>query len=122
LPYAQGIAGVKAVVARIEHEDLEIVPISKRILPVIEVSRSAPARVDRSIAVLRVLEALRIYAAGHADKLPDALANVTDVPIPKDPVTGKPFEYHRDGDKAYLKGPTLREVPLNYEITMVPRH
>jgi hypothetical protein len=71
---------------------------------------------------LRVLEALRICAARHGDKLPDELANVNDVPVPNDPVTGKPFDYHRDGDKAYLNGPTFRDVPLNYEITMVPRH
>jgi hypothetical protein len=89
---------------------------------VIGTSRSATARLDRAVAILRVLEALRIYAAGHGDKLPDALANVSDVPVPSDPVTGKPFEYRLDGDKATLTGPTLREVPLNYEITMVARH
>jgi hypothetical protein len=122
LPYPEAIAGMDAATERTKHDDREIFPISHHIVPVIGTSRSAIARLERSIAVLRVLEALRIYAAAHGDKLPDALATVTDVPVPSDPVTGKPFDYHRDDDKAYLKGPTFREVPLNYEITMVSRH
>ena len=122
LPFPEAIAGMDAVTERIKHDDREIFPISDHIVPVIGTSRSATARLERSIAVLRVLEALRICAARHGDKLPDGLANVNDVPVPNDPVTGKPFDYHRDGDKAYLNGPTFRDVPLNYEITMVPRH
>ena len=40
------------------------------------------------------------------------------VPVPIDPVTNKPFDYHRDGNKATIRGPELGEVPVNYEITM----
>ena len=111
-----------AAIERAKQDDREIAPISNSDRPGDRISRSATARLDRNIAVLRVLEALRIHAVSHADKLPDTLADVTDVPIPNDPVTGKPFEYQRDGDKAFLRGPTFRDVPLNYEITMVPRH
>lgn len=121
-PFPKAIAGINTAVERASREDREIVPISKRLITVVVSIRSASARLEREVAVLRVLEALRIHAASHADKLPDALADVTDVPMPNDPITGKPFEYRRDGDKASLKGPTFRDVPLNYEITMVPRH
>ena len=57
---------------------------------------------DRRIAMLRTIEALRIYAAAHGGQLPDSLDEVNDVPVPLDPGTGKPFEYHRDGATATL--------------------
>ncbi|HVT29179.1 MAG TPA: hypothetical protein VHE81_14280, partial [Lacipirellulaceae bacterium] len=63
----------------------------------------------------------RCTVASHGDKLPNVLADVTDVPIPIDPVTEKPFEYHRDGERATLRGPSLAGAPLDYEITMVRR-
>ena len=65
----------------------------------------AEVRVDRRVAALRVVEAIRLHAAAHGGKLPDALAEVTIVPIPVDPATGKAFEYRREGDAARLTGP-----------------
>jgi hypothetical protein len=64
-------------------------------------------------AVLRVIEALRMHAAGNEGQLPEKLGD-----IPDDPVTGEPFSYRLEAGNAYLQGPTLRDVPLNYEITM----
>lgn len=61
---------------------------------------SAQARVDRNCAALRVVGALRLYAAAHDGRLPDKLSDVTEVPVPDDPGTGRPFEYHRDDDTA----------------------
>src|SRR5437773_900928 len=52
------------------------------------------------------VEALRIYAAAHEGKLPDKLDEITEVPVPFDPGTGKPFEYSRAYDTATLTGPT----------------
>ncbi len=75
-------------------------------------------RVDREIAVLRTLEALRLHAAATNGQLPQRLTEITEVPVPDDPVTCKPFTFRRDGDKAFLEGPTFRDVPLSYEITM----
>jgi hypothetical protein len=122
LPYPQASAGIDATIQRVTYDGREIAPISGWILPAVRAARGATARLDRNIAVLRVLEALRIYAAAHADKLPEKLADITEVPIPNDPVTGQPFEFGRKGEKAYLRGPILQSVPLNYEITMVARH
>ena len=87
-------------------------------MPAIKTSRVAMARNDRRIAVLRVIELLRIYGASHDGKLPEQLADIAEVPIPIDPVTGLPFDYRLEGGKAILTGPTLRDAPLNYEITM----
>jgi hypothetical protein len=62
----------------------------------------AAARVDRHLAALRTVEALRQYAAKHEGNLPTKLANVKELPVPPDPLTGKPFEYLVEGDKATL--------------------
>jgi hypothetical protein len=60
------------------------------------------ARVDRHLAALRTVEAIRQYAAKHEGQLPAKLANVKELPVPPDPLTGKPFEYLVEGDKATL--------------------
>jgi hypothetical protein len=58
-------------------------------------------------------------------KLPAHLRDITEVPIPDDPVTGKPFEYRLERDTAYLQSPGLNDPrpvqqdPLNFEIKMV---
>jgi len=66
---------------------------------------AAQARVDRRIAALRCVEALRLHAAAHKGKLPERLADVKEVPVPIDPVTGKDFVYKLDGNRATLTGP-----------------
>ncbi len=65
----------------------------------------AEARCDRRVATLRVMEAIRLYMASHGGKLPDALGSITEVPVPDDPATGKPFDYKIDGDDAVLTLP-----------------
>jgi hypothetical protein len=65
-------------------------------------------RLERRIAALRIIEALRLYAAGHDGQLPDKLADITEVPVPNDPGTGMPFEYERDKDTATLIAPPLK--------------
>ncbi len=121
LPYRQAIQGIDATIEQAKHatdETREIVPITGHTLLALQSTRTAIACNDRQFALLRVFEALRTYAADHDGKLPQQLTDVTEVPIPDDPVTGKAFLYSRDGAKAFLKGPTLRYVPVNYEITM----
>jgi hypothetical protein len=75
---------------------------------------------DRSIAKLRLLEAIRLYAAAHDGKLPDSLEQITEVPVPEDPATGKPFLYRRSGDAAILHVPQagLRNPWPTYRITI----
>ncbi|MEJ7636631.1 MAG: hypothetical protein WKF75_01250, partial [Singulisphaera sp.] len=80
----------------------------------------AEARLDRRVAALRVVEALRLDLAAKPGPLPGALDHVTIVPIPPDPVTGKAFEYHREGEAAILVGPTssLADLGISYRITL----
>jgi hypothetical protein len=92
------------------------------LVPSISKIQRSQARLDRKIATLRVIEALRMHAAAHAGALPDKLSEVTIVPIPDDPGTGKPFEYQRDSDAATLMSRVpeekLWETGLRYRLVM----
>jgi len=79
-------------------------------------------RLDRHVAVLQCIEALRLYAADHSGKFPNQLSDITQVPVPDDPVTRKPFVYSRTGSKTVLEGPapkggTAKEA-IRYEISL----
>jgi hypothetical protein len=92
-------------------------------LPRVTEARREQARVEQRVALLRHVEALRMYAADHDGKLPAALADVP-VPLPTDPFTGKPFEYRLDGATAHLRGGAPKGEEKNplfsarYEITV----
>ena len=43
-----------------------------------------------------------MYAAAHDGKLPATLDDIEEVPIPLNPMTGKPFPYHLEGKTAVL--------------------
>jgi hypothetical protein len=80
---------------------------------------------DRKIASLAILDALRIYAAAHDGRLPEKLADITEVPIPNDPTRDEPFSYHREGDAAILESPSQPStgfvlMELRYRIEMKP--
>jgi len=59
--------------------------------------------VDRKIAALQIIEALRLYAGSNSGKFPEKLSDITKYKIPNDPVTGKPFIYKSTGTEATLQ-------------------
>ena len=77
------------------------------LLPHIIKLRRTQGRLERQIALLRHVEALRMYAAEHDGKLPAKLSDIS-VPLPIDPFTGKPFVYAVDGATAHIRGCSLR--------------
>jgi hypothetical protein len=80
------------------------------------------ARLARDIAILRCVEALRMYAADHDGKLPKSLDEVTAVPVPLDPLHGRAFHYELTGGKAIVESAIPPEGGpkggLRYEITL----
>ncbi|MCC7473843.1 MAG: hypothetical protein IT425_00485, partial [Pirellulales bacterium] len=70
-------------------DDREIVPIASMLLPGLRSARTAQGRLEREIASLRVIEALRMHAANHNRQLPKSLDEITAVPVPLNPATGK---------------------------------
>jgi hypothetical protein len=91
-------------------------------IPAVLKVRRAQGRLEQRIALLRHVEALRLYAAEHGGSLPGALSEVS-VPLPADPFTGKPFNYQVDGATAHLRGsppPGEEKNPaynIHYEVT-----
>jgi hypothetical protein len=85
--------------------------------------RTAQGRLEQRIALLRHVEALRMYAADHGGKLPATLDEI-DLPLPVDPFTGKPFRYELKDDTAQLRGTPPKGYEdvsvynLHYEITI----
>lgn len=73
--------------------------------PMWSTARYQFARLDRFVATLRIIEALRDYAAKHDGRPPERLDQVTDLPVPVDPFTGKPFAYRLEGRTATLDAP-----------------
>lgn len=78
-------------------------------------------RLEQRIALLRHVEALRMYAVEHNGTLPAKLSEIS-VPLPDDLFTGKPFRYEVMGNTAHLRGTPPRdlekEAPFNvhYEV------
>jgi hypothetical protein len=73
------------------------------LVPALVKVRRAQGRLEQRIALLRHVEALRLYAADHDGRLPETLAEVS-VPLPVDPFTGKPFRYELQEGIGHLRG------------------
>jgi hypothetical protein len=73
------------------------------LVPSVDTVRPAQGRLEQRIALLRHVEAIRLYAADHNGALPAYLSECA-VPLPDDPFTGKPFLYQREGATARLRG------------------
>ena len=120
VPYWESHEGVAEAIGRLKQSELEkqeVIPLAARLLPALRTFASSVARNDREIAVLRIIEALRMYAATHEDRLPGKLSDLT-VPVPIDPITGGPFAYKLKGDTAVIEGPPLPGVVLRVEVTI----
>ena len=123
LPYPQA-----RVVSQEAEKRLKAAPegtgttLARLLLPAIPKVQLAQTRIERKLAALRVIEALRIHAAAHDGELPEKLADVKIVPVPNDPGTGQPFEYHRDGATASLMSrlpdQPLSTTGLRYRVTI----
>jgi hypothetical protein len=123
MPYYQGQQECQQAYQRIVQGDAteEILPAARILLTPIANLRAAFARVERRVALLRTIEALRLHAAANDGKLPAALDEIALVPLPDDPVTGRPFLYKLDEGVARLQGPSLPGQPLSYELQMRTR-
>jgi hypothetical protein len=84
-------------------------------------------RFERSIALLRHIEALRLHAARNNGQWPDTLEDIRDLPLPVDPFTGKAFSYRREENRAILEvfAPpgmaATHDNAVRYELTLRPK-
>jgi hypothetical protein len=84
-----------------------ILALFRTLTPALNAARYAGVRLERNLDALQVVEAVRLHAASHGGTLPATLEEVTDVPVPIDPATGKPFAYTRTEAGALLEGGPL---------------
>ncbi len=117
LPFWEGAKLMESASARRDESRL-----LDGLAPSVKNVRQAAARLEQRVALLRCVEALRLYAASKG-QLPDKLEDCT-VPIPADPITGKAFRYQLDGTKAILRGTPPKGMETNpsynvlYEVTI----
>jgi hypothetical protein len=108
--------------AGLQKSDMEL-GLFELFIPAVYKVRLAQGRVDQRLALLRHVEALRLYAAEHGGRLPEKLADIS-VPLPDNPFTGKPFLYNVDGTTAHIRGSPpagMEKSPvynLHYEVTI----
>lgn len=93
-------------------------------VPAFEKVFEAHIRVNRRVALMRAVEAVRLHAAANEGQLPKALADIKLVPVPEDPNTLKPFVYEVKDNVFTLTGPPpAGENPsavnhVRYQITL----
>jgi hypothetical protein len=99
-----------------EAKDGPAIPVAKVLFCQVKKVFAARTRIDRQIAALRCVEAIRLYAAAHDGKPPASLDEIKDAPLPLDPVNNKPFNYRLVGERAFLTCPVFPSLtPGNYD-------
>jgi hypothetical protein len=121
VPYPQAVGGLKQADRELSALWEKSGPFAAALPPMSRIS-FLRARLARDIAILRCVEAIRMYAADHEGKLPRTLTEITKVPVPADPFRGEPFHYELAGDTAILESPIPPDGGpkdgLRYEITL----
>jgi len=120
LPYPEAQEGLKAAERGMHPRRADAFPFSS-LLPAYRRAQLAQAATDRQISLLRCIEALRLHAATHDGTLPEKLDDITEVPVPRDPLSGKLFIYKRTDASATLE-PSSTATPgrhhPRYELTI----
>lgn len=102
LPPHQAYAGLVTADAELQKQKKDLVLAPIFIPSMVKVLQSR-TRMQQRVEYLRVIEAIRLYAFDNEGKLPATLDAIL-LPIPLDPVTGKPFSYAVKADTATLTG------------------
>lgn len=127
LPYDRALAGMRAAeeqCAKLRARRPPESSLAASLIPGAVRIKLAQLRLDRRLAALGVVEALRLHAAAHQGKLPASLDDIRAVPIPLDPLTGKAFDYRLEGERARLSGlappgeAAQSHNVIRYEITL----
>jgi hypothetical protein len=123
LPFPEGWAMMRSEDAILKSlPDVEASVIPRHLLPAVIKVRLAQMRIERKLAALRAIEALRMHAAANGGQLPDLLADVEIAPVPVDPGTNKPFEYQSEGSTftliSRIPGEPLQSTGLRYKVTL----
>jgi len=128
LPFWQAWDGMQRADVEFRRSDPAAIPLL-RFLPAVNRAFLSCTRLDRQIAAAQTIEAIRSYAAAHGGKVPERLSDLTDMPAPLDPMTGRVFAYTaqqaREGSEAHVtldcpapKGAVPTDA-ARYEVTVL---
>lgn len=106
VPIWQGLPLMEAALKEHRTADNALLTL---LLPAINKTWVASVRIERQLSSLRCAEALRLYAAKHEGKPPLKWSDITEVPLPIDPFTGKGF----DGLYQLIEGRGILELSLS---------
>jgi hypothetical protein len=123
LSYAEARPFLRAADKRLNGlPDTEAVRIIRTYLVSITRVMQLQGNLERKLAAVRVVEALRLHTAANKGELPDRLDQVTLVPVPNDPMSGRPFQYRRNGQTATLislvPGEKSESSGVRYRVTL----
>ncbi|AMV39277.1 hypothetical protein [Planctomyces sp. SH-PL62] len=83
-------------------------------------THAAVARLERRLALLQLVEAIRLYASSHDGALPASLDELSEAPALPDPMSGRPFDYRIAGDEAVVT--SLPPADLEYASFLTLRY
>jgi hypothetical protein len=106
LPFADQIKAADRWKNRLDELGIDQMNIARIMLPAVSRAAISFARADRQIVALTAVHALRAYAADHGGQLPAKLEDVTQTPIPVNPMTGKMFDYTLEDGTATISDQT----------------
>ncbi|MDX1961844.1 MAG: DUF1559 domain-containing protein [Pirellulales bacterium] len=98
----------------------EIIPLAQLLLPAVTQARFSAIRLERAMALMRAIEALRLHAQ-QQQSLPKSWSEVAAVPVPLDPLTGQPFTYVYHGQTAVIEALSPAGRPgqdLRYKLSL----
>jgi hypothetical protein len=117
LPYWESRPAMAEATRRVreapDDKDGPAIPLARALIPAMGKVLAARTRLDRRVAALRCVEAVRLHTAAHDGSLPASLDDIKDPPVPLDPVDGKPFGYRVVGDRAFFTSTPFPGQPAN---------
>ena len=100
-----------------------VIPIACLLLPASKPATFAPVCLQREIAALQTIEALRMAAASNNGQFPPSLEQLPQCPAPLDPATGKFIDYQSKDGTAILtlpppEGRSAQQGGKRYELRL----
>jgi hypothetical protein len=113
LPTDEAIKQSNGLPDRLKELGIDSANIASILMPATTRISRTFGRVDRQLAALMAVQAIRAYAADHHGQFPAKLEDVLETPIRVNPMTGKMFDYRVEGAAATLSDVTSPGSDLN---------
>jgi hypothetical protein len=118
LPYQvsrERIASANAAIKKDQERYGWFTGVTINLLPSIDAVNEVVTRTRLRIAMIQVIEAIKMAGAENGGKLIESL-NQAPVPVPNNPYTDKPFSYQVSGDTAVLSSDFPEALPIRIEL------